>query len=419
MTHLVRVLAIAFALALVLPSFAFGDEEAYYFDKVYNAGLDTGYSEVNPIEEGDPHFGWKLGTFKVSGFTQVAENSDGSKVFLKTVGDTVVLSFTLNEDIDALNGNEQLLVNSDSGGFDQSMGVSKTELGRGALFVRYTDYQNATHEPEIYVDYFEGIEVGATTEVQLCEEGDYEVVLDYELRNDVRKVGPISVLPEYSDYSIRFNFSVRNGNCMIFPLDAQTGSELTNESYAPNGFKLDLANSRFLDINVKRDVMADGSGRLVEDTRFNGPARDGDIYSDEGVYTLTATNKDTGQSTVKVIYVGDNPTLKTYVEEGKSVEEMNALMGSAALYAGETTPTEESGSTREAESAEEPGRLGRERVSAIVAIVAIVAASAVAPFALYAIRRKKKLASRRTELLAADAYDVGSRKGDDQGGSDA
>lgn len=416
MKYLVRVLAIAFTLALVLPSFAFGDEGAYYFDKVYNAGLDTGYSETNLIEEGDPHFGWKIGTFKVSGFTQVADSSDGSKVFLKTVGDTVVLSFTLNENIDALNGNGQLSVNSDSGGFDQSMGISKTELGRGALFVRYTDYQNATHAPEVYVDYFEGIEVGATTEVQLCEEGDYEVVLDYELCNDVRKVGPISVLPEYSDYSIRFNFSVRNGNCMIFPLDAQTGSELTNESYAPNGFKLDLANSRFLDINVKRDVVADGSGRLVEDTRFNGPARDGDVYSDEGVYTLTATNKDTGQSTVKVIYVGNDPRLKTYVVEGKSIEEMNALIDSDELYSDEATPVEESGSVHEAGSGKDLDTLGREGA---IAVVAVIAASAVALFVVFAIRRKKKLAFKRAELLSVDAYDVDPHKGDDQGGSDA
>ncbi len=91
------------------------------------------------------------------------------------------------------------------------MGISKTELGRGALFVRYTDYQNSTHAPEVYVDYFEGIEVGATTEVQLCEEGDYEVVLDYELCNDVRKVGPISIFPEYSEdrKSTRLNSSHR------------------------------------------------------------------------------------------------------------------------------------------------------------------------------------------------------------------
>ena len=416
MKYLVRVLAIAFTLALVLPSFAFGDEEAYYFDKVYNAGLDTGYSETNLIEEGDPHFGWKIGTFKVSGFTQVADSSDGSKVFLKTVGDTVVLSFTLSENIDALNGNGQLSVNSDSGGFDQLMGISKTELGRGALFVRYTDYQNATHAPEVYVDYFEGIEVGATTEVQLCEEGDYEVVLDYELCNDVRKVGPISIFPEYCDYSIRFNFSVRNGNCMIFPLDAQTGSELTNESYAPNGFKLDLANSRFLDINVKRDVVADGSGRLVEDTRFNGPACDGDVYSDEGIYTLTAMNKDTGQSTVKVIYVGDNPTLKTYAEEGKSVEEMNALIDSDELCSDEATPVEEGGSVHEAGSGKDLDTLGRE--GAIV-VVAVIAASAVALFVVFAIRRKKKLAFKRAELLSVDVYDVDPHKGDDRGGSDA
>ena len=95
------------------------------------------------------------------------------------------------------------------------------------------------------------------------------------------------MLPGYANYKIDFRFKIRNGNCMVFPFDLATKSELSNEAYAPNGFYLDLARSRYLDINVKKEVMAAGANGLVEDTRFNGPARDGDEYTQEGIYTIT------------------------------------------------------------------------------------------------------------------------------------
>lgn len=248
------------------------DESVYYIGSAVNAGLDTGYSESAEFSRDDWHFGWELGRFSITGYTSMTEDGQGRPVFLKTAGDEIKLSFKLNQDIDALNGSENLSINADADGYNQHFGIDRTDFGRGTLIIRQTNYQNATSEPQIYTDYLEGIEVGADTEVVLLEEGNYEVQLDYEMRNDPRRVGPVSLVPEYANYKIDFYFEVRNGNCMVFPFDLATGSELANEAYAPNGFYLDLAKSRYLDINVKKEVLTEGANGLVEDTRFNKPA---------------------------------------------------------------------------------------------------------------------------------------------------
>lgn len=324
-----------FITLLAAPLTAMAEESSetsmYYLGDVVNAGLDTGFSENNKIGQDDPHFGWSLGQFFVSGYTSVEQSPEGYPVFLKTTGDKVRLSFRLEQDINALNGNSSLSVNEDTNGSDAAFGIPKTNFGRGTLIVRQTNYQNETMEPQIYTDYLVGIEQGADTEVHLFEEGEYEISLNYEVKNDSWKLGPISVAPSHSNYKISFRFAVRNGNCIVFPFDAQTHSELTNESYAPNGFYLDLAKSRYLDVYIKREVMAAGADGLVEDVRFNGPARDGDMYTEDGVYTITASNEYTGQSTVKTIYVGDDPVLKTHAVTGLSIPEINQRVASGEV----------------------------------------------------------------------------------------
>ena len=60
------------------------------------------------------------------------------------------------------------------------------------LIIRYTDYENVQHEPVMYKDYLAAnASLGANTRVQLFEEGDYEVALDYEVTKDqlVDKIG--------------------------------------------------------------------------------------------------------------------------------------------------------------------------------------------------------------------------------------
>ena len=377
----------ALALSLV-PAMSFADnanEQTYYIGTTVNAGLDTGYNESSELTRDDWHFGWNLGQFTISGYTSETENAQGNPVFLKTGDDQIKLTFRLDQNLDSLNENENLKVNADTDGYNQHFGIDRTDLGRGTLIIRQTNYQNATGEPQVYANYLEGIEQGAETEVIFLEEGNYEVQLDYELRNDPRKVGPVSLVPEYANYKIDFYFEVRNGNCMVFPFDLATRSELTNESYAPNGFYLDLAKSRYLDINVKKELLAPGKNGLVEDTRFNGPARDGDEYTEEGIYTITASNPSTGQETVKKIYVGNDPVLKCYAVMGLPVETINARLDAGdvinedgLLVTPEATPV----ASTEGEQSEEDGFS--------IAIVALFAAAAFVIIVALVLNRKRK-----------------------------
>ena len=158
---------------------------------------------------------------------------------MKNVGDVVSLDFILEQPLDAPGGNEDLSVYADTNGYDQYFGTSRFNDCRGLLIIRKTDYNNVVQDPIIYENYLEGVEVGAVTNVDLFEEGYYEVALDYELRETHINVGPVQTLPTYTNYRIFFKFKIRNGNCMVYPRDVATQSELRNESFTTAGFFLD------------------------------------------------------------------------------------------------------------------------------------------------------------------------------------
>lgn len=333
------------ALFLAAPTTALAEGETsdgtkYYLGEAVNSGLDTGYSKDDQIGKDDVHYSWELGRFLVSGYTRVSDD-DGTPVFLKSVGDEVTLSFNLQQDINQLNGNADVTIDKDPNGYDQRLGVPQQDFGRGALIIRYTDYQNNRHEPTVYANYLDGVAKDADTVVKTFEEGDYEVVLDYSIKNVNHGRLPwvnVEVFPGVTDYTMRFNFKVRNGNCMVYPFDVKTGDELTNTAFTENGFRLDLARSRYLDIDVKKEMLADNGTELVADTRFNKPARDGEEFTDEGVYTFTVTNRYTGQSTTKMVYVGKDPVLKAHATTGKSVSEIQAMLDDGATISDNGTP---------------------------------------------------------------------------------
>lgn len=307
------------------------NETIYYLGNTVNAGNDTGYSENNKIVESDPHFGWTLGKFFLSGYTRVTEDDNGNPVFLKTVGDKVTLWFNLEQDINKLNGDESLTIGSDTNGYDEYFDVKKTDFGQGTLIIRHTDYQNKTQEPIIYTDYLSAkAKTKANVQVELFEEGDYEIALDYEIKKTNLNIFGWDPFPSYYNYRIYFRFSVRNGNCMVYPFDVKTKAELLNTSITENGFYLDLAKSRYLDIDIKKEVMNEGANGLTEDVRFNHPAKDGDKYTDEGIYTITVSNRYTEQQTVKKIYVGNDDILKAYVTTGIEIPEIKKQLSMGA-----------------------------------------------------------------------------------------
>ena len=291
----------------------------YFHADAVNAGMDNGYSKSTAIDGGNKHFGWRLGRFFISGFTRVTDNGTDNPIFIKTLGDSVTLWFDLEQNISALNGNTNLVINEDINGFDQYFGIQKTNFGNGALVIRHTNYQNAKGDPILYTDYLlaKGT-TGADTKVVLNEEGDYEVALNYELQdNDITHI-----TSKFDNYRIFFKFSIRNGNCMVYPFDVVTRVELQNTAITENGFYLDLARSRYLDIDVKRSVIIEGPNGIVEDERFNRPAKDGDQYMQEGIYTISVINRYTGESTVKTIFVGSDELLQHYISNGFNMDRL-------------------------------------------------------------------------------------------------
>ena len=333
---LLAVLCAVAALSVTLPTITLADDSSsngsednkYYYDKVVNTGLDNGYSESNSIKEGDPHFGWKLGRFVVSGFTSRA--GDDVPVFLKNSGDQVELSFQLNQSIDSLNGDDKRKISGDGNGYDEYFGIPKTDFGHGALITKHTDYQNASTEPTVSTEYLSSVKVGANTHIDMYEEGDYEVALDYEIESP----GLLPFRPAYNNYRIFFKFKVRNSNTMMFLFDTATNNELFNGSVTSSGFRIDMAGSHYLDVSVKREVLNSTGDGLTEDVRFNKTATDGAVFEDEGIYTVTVKNPNTGEeATTKKIYVGTNDAMKASVANNMTLAEAQERIAEGATVA--------------------------------------------------------------------------------------
>lgn len=291
---------------------------------------DKKYSNGKKISSKDVHYGWELGNFYIKGYTDVVTSDKDNPVFLKTVGDEVKLYFNLTQNINKLNGSKRKKISDDCDAIDEYFGLKKQKFHHGALIVRKINYQNEEEDPIVYTDYLKGIEKGAETEVDIFEEGDYEVALDYQITHQDHKIASFTVDNDYYNYRIFFRFSVRNGNCMVFPFDVSTGAELSNAAFTENGFYLDLANSRYLDINIKKKVLNESGDSLVEDVRFNKPAKDKEEFTEEGIYEITVKNNETGESTEKIIYVGKDSLLKAYATTGFTLPEIKEKLDNGA-----------------------------------------------------------------------------------------
>ena len=278
------------------------------------------FSDEEAIDAKDIHHGWDLGNFVVSGFTQRITDDPDNPIFIKKAGDTVTLSFRLKQNIDALNDDEKLKVTSIKSASDQHFGIESCKFGRGTLMVQYKDYTNEKTKPLPYTDYLSAIaRQEADTFIQLCEEGDYEVALDYEIKKD----GMIDTTRRYRIFA---KFSVRNGSSMVYPFDLQNNAELTDGAITPNGFRLDFANSHYLTVYVKYSALNRVGNSYREDIRANRPAKDGEKYTEPGIYTIEVTTDYASQPTTKRIAVGTDPALYAYVRSGLSIEDFNSRL---------------------------------------------------------------------------------------------
>ena len=291
-------------------------EKRFNLGDLVKTEKDKGYSGSFSIDVNDPHFGWELGNFFISGYTDKTDDN----VFLKNVGDEITLWFNLKQNIYKLHDNSDLSVIEDKDGWDRQFQIDKMNFGYGTLIIRYIDYEGVKHDPVIYQNYLQALtSENADVKVQFFEEGDYEVALDYKIGNSKK------IVDKTNDYRISFNFKVRNSNCMVYPFDIHTKTELKNSSVTENGFYLDMANSRYLKINIMYARWTKGVDGYIEDIRINKSAKDGDEYTDEGIYTIEVSNPTTGAKTEKKIYVGKDNILKASMNTNNASYTVNQI----------------------------------------------------------------------------------------------
>lgn len=292
------------------------NEKKEFLGEVKNAGDDNGFSEDNAITIDDPHYGWEIGKFFISGFTEKQDNN----VFYRNVGDKLTLWFKLSQnDLTKLNGDPDLYLAEDKNGYDQFFQTPKTNFKHGALIIRHTKEDGEESDPLIYTDYLAALSSpAADTKTQLFEEGKYEVALDYQ----VNKKG---IVDDENDYRIFFEFTIKDGENMFFikELDEE-GNEKQNElkdgAKTKNGFKIDLANSKSVTIEYEKSTCENNNGEYTFNTTQKRYAKDGQSFTEEGIYKITSTN-DTAPNitpTKKTLYiVKENRVLKAFYNQDK------------------------------------------------------------------------------------------------------
>ena len=306
----------------------------YEFSDVYRVDSTEGFKNPKRIESSDPHVDWTVGKFYVSGYTSVQKDGD-IPVFLKVPGDKTALWFNLEHELDKCNGRTDVKVDYIDSGSDIYFGTPNIKnIGRGMLIIRKTDNLNQK-ERQIYTNYLEAsATVGANTRIDLFEEGDYEVALDYRLHYDKPFVFGTTTTKTLS-YRVFFQFKVRNGDISGFIRDIKTGQFIQNANVAEQGFYIDVANSKYLQMSIKREVLTEGLDGLVEDTQFTGVAQEGRWYTDEGVYTVTIVNPALENSTTggvlkKTVYVGNRDIMRAHMATGISLSEIKGRLDEGA-----------------------------------------------------------------------------------------
>ena len=268
----------------------------------YTGKKDDGYKEKQDFLPGTPS---AIGYFYIKGFEDVDNSDPNEPIFLKNTGNIVEFKFNLDQNLERLNNDEAFSINEDDDGFDAYFNTKKGNVGKGLLVIRKTDSNN--EKPTISYENFLASEASTTadTKIRVCEEGDYEFALDYEVKYDKRSVLGQSIVPEYLHYRLNGKFKVRNGDAIAFPIENKTQKQLPTGSITSKGFKIDFANSKYLKVSVKRSLIQNNNGIYTTDTIENEPASDGKVFKKPGLYTITIKNEYSGLTTHKVIYVGD------------------------------------------------------------------------------------------------------------------
>ena len=93
-------------------------------------------------------------------------------------------------------------------------------------------------------------------------------------------------------------------------------------------------------IDVIRYSLKLVDGVYVQDARNNSPAKDGDTYTQEGVYQFTVKNLYTNtEDTSKVIYVGTAPIYKALAKGVYTLDQINAMLSEGGVLEDDGTIT--------------------------------------------------------------------------------
>ena len=277
---------------------------------LYAAGDNSGYSGSREVGTKDPHYGWKMGSFYLSGYSEV---KDGD-VLIKNGNEAVSLWFNLSQfDLNKLHGDKDLSIKPDTNGSDSYFGISGADFRRGALIVRRTDQNGIVGEPQVTADFLGSAETPFKDMlVQYFDEGDYEVALDYRINED----GFLFFSDQY-DYRIFFTFKVRNSGCTLALPDNGTGEDLEDASSTICGFKISSPSSEYLKFKVSLSRWTEKENGYTETHIYDRAASADEVFDEEGIYTVTAVNPATDpqgeEPFIRRIYVGADEVIRAYV----------------------------------------------------------------------------------------------------------
>ena len=292
------------------------NSNTYMFNETKTTADNNGYANPSALGAGDPLLGVNVLEIVIGNFSSTTI-FNGKRIFLKTSPDVPVLSINVNTDLGNLGGSGAYIC-SDSATVVSDYGY-RGKVGYGLLAIEHTDYTGKT-ETFFTPDLFNVLkESGDIIPAFFGEEGLYRISVFFETERYVKTVkdwkNPFyykkKKVYEYRNYRVDASYEIRNGNTMVYTFDS-AGNEISNGSVVTDGFYLDLANSHYLDVQIKKEVVGN-SGFLGEttDTRFNTIGVDKRFYDSEGLYTIVVSNPVTGASTTKKLLVAgqENSTL--------------------------------------------------------------------------------------------------------------
>ena len=276
---------------------------------LYAAGDHSGCSGSVQPGSGDIHSGWDMGNFYLSGYSQVIDND----MLIKSPNEAVSLWFSLAQfDLDRLHGDSDLSIEADTDGTDSYFGISGADFRRGALIIRRTDKNGTVGEPQIMADFLGSVEAPFTDNlIQVFDEGDYEVALDYRINKDS------FLFDKQYDYRIFFKFRVRSSGCSVDLYDTFTGDPLEEDPYCTeNGFRLTSPSSEYLNLRVSLSQWMKKENGYTETNLFDRAPGQDEEFTEEGIYTVTAVNPNTdplgNEPFTRRIYVGRDEVIRAY-----------------------------------------------------------------------------------------------------------